>query len=57
MNEVIQELLPYVKGYAGLYLAGNIIETILTIGAFICMLIYIVKRHKKFDKEFKRRWK
>ncbi len=57
MENIIQELLPYAKGFAGVYLIGNVVATILTIGVFICVFRYILKRHREFDEEFKRRWK
>lgn len=57
MNEIVQELLPYAKGFAGFYLIGNIIASILTIGVFICVFRYILKRHREFDEKFKCRWK
>lgn len=52
MNEIVQELLPYAKGFAGFYLIGNIIASILTIGVFIYVFRSIIKSHKKFN-----RWK
>lgn len=46
MENIIQELLPYAKGFAGVYLIGNVVTIILTIGVFICVFRGILKRHR-----------
>lgn len=57
MENLIQELLPYAKGFAGIYLIGNVVGTILTIIVFICMFRYILKKNREFDENFKSRWR
>ncbi|WP_337814450.1 hypothetical protein [Intestinibacter sp.] len=57
MENIIQELLPYAKGFAGFYLIGNVIAGIFGFGFIIYVFRTIIKSHKEFDKEFKNRWR
>lgn len=57
MENIIQELLPYAKGFAGLYLIGNTIAAIFGIGFTVYVFRTIIKSHREFNKEFKSRWK
>lgn len=54
MENVMQELLPYVKGFAGIYLVGNAISAIITIVVSIYIFRRIIKEKKEFDEEFKK---
>lgn len=54
MENMIQELLLYAKGFAGIYLVGNAISAILTIVIAIYISKKIIKSHREFDEEFKK---
>lgn len=57
MEDIIKELLPYAKGFAVVYLAGSVITSILGFAFIIYVFRSIIKNHKKFDKNFNKRWK
>ena len=55
MENIIGGLLPYVKSFAGLYIALNIIAGIFGFGFIIYIFRSIIKSHREFDREFKNR--
>lgn len=57
MGNIIGELLPYIKSFAGLYIIWNIITGVFCIGFSIYIFKSIIKSRKEFDREFKNRWK
>ena len=57
MNELIQELLPYLKGFAGIYLIGYVVTVMLGLAFIIFVFCSIIKSHREFNKEFKSKWK
>lgn len=57
MENIIPELLSYAKGFAGVYLIGNVLAGIFGLGFIIYVFRTIIKSHKEFDKEFKSRWR
>lgn len=54
MEELIQELLPYAKVVAQIYLVGNAIGAIITTMVGIYIFRKLIKVNKEFDKEFKK---
>lgn len=48
MEDIIKELLPYAKGFAGIYLVGSVITSILGLAFIIYVFSSIIKSHKKF---------
>ena len=52
MENVIQELIPYLKGFAGVYLITNIIGMIICIIVAIFVIKRVIKSFKEFDDEW-----
>lgn len=57
MTELIKELLPYIKTFAGLYLILYVIGGILAIVFTVWIFKTVIKEHREFDKKFNKRWK
>lgn len=46
MASLMQELLPYIKAYAGLYLIANVLSVVIAIVIIIHVFKLIMKPHK-----------
>nr|WP_195365989.1 hypothetical protein [[Eubacterium] tenue] len=57
MTELIKELLPYIKTFAGLYLILYVIGGTLAIVFTVWIFKTVIREHREFDKNFNKRWK
>lgn len=57
MTELIKELLPYIKTFAGLYLILYVIVGTLAIVFTVWIFKTVIRDHREFDKNFNKRWK
>lgn len=54
MTEILKELLPYVKTFAGVYIALYVIGGILAIAFTVWIFKNVIKKRREFDKVWKR---
>lgn len=57
MTELIKELLPYIKTFAGIYLILYVIGGALAIAFTVWIFKTVIRKHRVFDKNFNKRWK